>query len=123
MNTMETWSPICAYGESFLRPARKAAARARTESPLDKPAGCATGSPAQFATTAEYFATRGLVAASGEYRIEDGKSAIRSLRMNARRMGMTAKRGSLWLRLETANADRGRLRNATALRGIAGSRA
>ncbi|MBZ5617820.1 MAG: carboxylesterase family protein [Acidobacteriia bacterium] len=32
--------------------------------------GCATGSPAQFATTSEYFATRGLVAASAEYRIE-----------------------------------------------------
>jgi|SRR6267154_13119 len=49
--------------------------------------GCATGSPAQFSTTAEYFATRGLVAASAEYRIttihhpppercaEDGKSS------------------------------------------------
>src|SRR5262245_59159446 len=57
---------------------------------------CATGSPAQFGSTAEYFATRGLVAASAEYRIEsihhtspercleDGKSAIRWLRMNAR---------------------------------------
>src|SRR4051794_31281433 len=56
---------------------------------------CATGSPAQFASTAEYFATRGLVAAAAEYRIEsihhtppqscaeDGKSAIRWLRMNA----------------------------------------
>src|SRR5437870_743470 len=31
---------------------------------------CATGSPAQFASTAAYFATRGLVAASAEYRIE-----------------------------------------------------
>src|SRR4051812_15743596 len=31
---------------------------------------CATGSPAQFASTAEYFATRGLVSASAEYRIE-----------------------------------------------------
>src|SRR5437762_2859016 len=53
---------------------------------------CATGSPAQFATSAEYFATRGLDAASAEYRIEsihhtlpercieDGKSAIRWLR-------------------------------------------
>src|SRR5690349_9138045 len=28
---------------------------------------CATGSPAQFATTSEYLATRGLVAASAEY--------------------------------------------------------
>src|SRR5437870_581192 len=65
---------------------------------------CATGSPAQFATTAEYFATRGLVAASAEYRIEsihhtppercieDGKSAIRWLRMNARRLGIDAGR-------------------------------
>ncbi len=61
---------------------------------------CATGSPAQFATTAEYFATRGLVAASAEYRIEsvhhtlpercieDGKSALRWLRMNARHLGI-----------------------------------
>jgi acetyl esterase/lipase len=61
---------------------------------------CATGSPAQFATTAEYFATRGLVAASAEYRIEsvhhtlpercieDGKSAVRWLRMNARHLGI-----------------------------------
>lgn len=61
---------------------------------------CATGSPAQFTTTAEYFAGRGLVAASAEYRIadihhtppercaEDAKSAIRWLRMNARRLGI-----------------------------------
>ena len=61
---------------------------------------CATGSPAQYATTAEYFATRGLVAASAEYRIEsvhhtppeacaeDARSAIRWLRMNARRLGI-----------------------------------
>lgn len=61
---------------------------------------CATGSPVQYATTAEYFATRGLVAASAEYRIEsihhtppeacaeDAKSAIRWLRMNARRLGI-----------------------------------
>ncbi len=61
---------------------------------------CATGSPAQFASTAEYFASRGLVAASAEYRIEsihhtslsacaeDGKSAIRWLRMNAPRLGI-----------------------------------
>jgi acetyl esterase/lipase len=61
---------------------------------------CATGSPAQFASTAEYFATRGLVAASAEYRIEsihhtppqacaeDAKSAIRWLRMNAPRLGV-----------------------------------
>ncbi len=61
---------------------------------------CATGSPVQFASTAEYFATRGLVAASAEYRIEsihhtppqacaeDAKSAIRWLRMNAPRLGI-----------------------------------
>lgn len=61
---------------------------------------CATGSPAQFTSTAEYFATRGLVSASAEYRIEgvhhttpracaeDGKSAIRWLRMNAPRLGI-----------------------------------
>src|SRR5712692_1782379 len=60
---------------------------------------CATGSPAQFATTSEYFATRGLVVASAEYRIEsvhhtppercieDGKSAVRWLRMNGRHLG------------------------------------
>src|SRR5438552_14841091 len=65
---------------------------------------CATGSPAQYTTTAEYFATRGLVAASAEYRIEsvhhtppeacaeDAKSAIRWLRMNARRMGIDVRR-------------------------------
>ena len=61
---------------------------------------CVTGSPAQYATTAEYFATRGLVAASAEYRIEsvhhtppdacaeDGKSAVRWLRMNSRHLGI-----------------------------------
>jgi acetyl esterase len=61
---------------------------------------CATGSPSQFASTAAYFATRGLVAASAEYRIEsihhtppracaeDAKSAVRWLRMNARRLGI-----------------------------------
>jgi acetyl esterase/lipase len=61
---------------------------------------CATGSPAQFASTAAYFATRGLVAASAEYRIEsihhtppqacaeDGKSAIRWFRMNAPHLGI-----------------------------------
>jgi len=65
---------------------------------------CATGSPAQFAATAEYFAARGLVAAAPEYRIEsihhtrpercieDGKSAIRWLRMNERRLGIDALR-------------------------------
>jgi acetyl esterase len=65
---------------------------------------CATGSPAQFTTTAEYFATRGLVAASAEYRIdsahhtppracaEDAKSAVRWLRMNAPRLGIERSR-------------------------------
>ena len=65
---------------------------------------CATGSPAQFAATAEYFAERGLVAAAPEYRIEgihhtppercieDGKSAIRWLRMNARLLGVETRR-------------------------------
>jgi len=61
---------------------------------------CATGSPAQFAGTAAYFATRGLVAASAEYRIEsihhtppracaeDAKSAVRWFRMNAPHLGI-----------------------------------
>jgi len=61
---------------------------------------CATGRPAQFASTAAYFAKRGLVAASAEYRIEsrhqtppracaeDAKSAIRWFRMNASHLGV-----------------------------------
>jgi acetyl esterase len=61
---------------------------------------CATGSPQQFASTAKYFASRGLVAVAPEYRIEsihhtppsacaeDGKSAIRWLRINARHLGV-----------------------------------
>jgi acetyl esterase/lipase len=61
---------------------------------------CATGSPAQFSATAEYFAARGLVAAVPEYRIEsihhtppercieDRKSAIRWLRTNERNLGI-----------------------------------
>lgn len=65
---------------------------------------CATGSPAQFAATAEYFAARGLVASAPEYRIEsvhhtplercieDGKSAIRWLRINARHLGIDTRR-------------------------------
>lgn len=65
---------------------------------------CATGSPAQFASTAQYFAMRGLVAASAEYRIEsihhtppqacaeDGKSAIRWLRINAPQLGIDRRR-------------------------------
>ena len=65
---------------------------------------CATGTPQQFASAAEYFATRGLVAASAEYRIEsihhtvpqacaeDAKSAVRWLRLNATRLGIDGKR-------------------------------
>lgn len=65
---------------------------------------CASGSPAQFASTAAYFATRGLVAASAEYRIEsihhtpleacaeDAKSAIRWLRISAGRLGIDSNR-------------------------------
>jgi acetyl esterase len=65
---------------------------------------CASGSPAQFASTAAYFATRGLVAASAEYRIEsihhtplqacaeDAKSAVRWLRLNAVRLGIDPSR-------------------------------
>lgn len=65
---------------------------------------CATGSPAQFASTSEYFAARGLVTAAPEYRIEsahhttpercveDGKSAVRWLRMNARHLGIDMNR-------------------------------
>ena len=65
---------------------------------------CATGSPAQFASTAEYFAKRGLVSASAEYRIEsvhhtppracgeDAKSAVRWLRINAPRLGIDGSR-------------------------------
>ncbi len=65
---------------------------------------CATGSPTQFAATAEYFAARGLVAAAPEYRIEsvhhtspqrcveDGKSTIRWLRINARHLGIDTRR-------------------------------
>jgi acetyl esterase len=65
---------------------------------------CATGNPAQFAATAEYFAARGLVATAPEYRIEslhhtspercieDGKSTIRWLRMNARHLGIDTRR-------------------------------
>ena len=54
--------------------------------------GFVSGTPAQFTTKAEYFASRGLVAASAEYRIgnvhhtppakcvEDAKSVVRWLR-------------------------------------------
>jgi acetyl esterase/lipase len=65
---------------------------------------CATGNPSQFASTAEYFAKRGLVSSSAEYRIEsvhhtppsacaeDAKSAIRWLRMNAPHLGIDSTR-------------------------------
>lgn len=62
--------------------------------------GFVNGSPSQFTGTAEYFAGRGMVAGSSEYRIgnvhhtgpdksiEDAKSAVRWLRMNARSLGI-----------------------------------
>lgn len=62
--------------------------------------GFVSGKPSQFTTTAEYFASRGMVAASSEYRIrnihktgpeasiEDAKSAIRWMRLNAARLGI-----------------------------------
>jgi acetyl esterase len=62
--------------------------------------GFVAGSPNQFTTKAEYFASRGMVAASAEYRIgnthhtgpekciEDAKSAVRWLRVNARNLGV-----------------------------------
>ena len=62
--------------------------------------GFVAGTPAQFTTKAEYFASRGMVAASAEYRIgnkhhtgpekciEDAKSAIRWLRVNAKNLGV-----------------------------------
>jgi acetyl esterase len=62
--------------------------------------GFVAGAPAQFTTKAEYFATRGIVAATAEYRIgnthhtppekciEDAKSAVRWLRVNAKSLGV-----------------------------------
>lgn len=62
--------------------------------------GWEEGTPKQFAPQAEYFATRGMVAACPEYRIkrrhhtdptacvEDAKSAVRWLRGNAARLGL-----------------------------------
>src|SRR5215472_8079577 len=62
--------------------------------------GFVSGTPGQFTSTAEYFASRGLVAASAEYRIrnkhqtgpeksiEDAKSTVRWLRINARPLGI-----------------------------------
>ncbi len=66
--------------------------------------GFVRGSPSQFTSTAEYFAGRGLVAATAEYRVrdvhhtppercaEDAKSAIRWLRLHAKRLGIDATR-------------------------------
>jgi acetyl esterase len=62
--------------------------------------GFVSGNPSQFTSKAEYLATRGMVAASAEYRIknvhhtmpeksiEDAKSAVRWMRMNAARLGI-----------------------------------
>ena len=62
--------------------------------------GFNTGTPAQFAPQARYFASRGMVAFTPEYRIrtkhgttadksiEDAKSAIRWVRANAARLGI-----------------------------------
>jgi acetyl esterase/lipase len=66
--------------------------------------GFVSGNPSQFTSTATYFASRGLVAGSAEYRIgnthhtppekcaEDAKSAVRWLRTNAGRLGIDPKR-------------------------------
>ena len=62
--------------------------------------GFTNGNPSQFTTKSEYLAGRGMVAASAEYRIknthhttpeksiEDAKSAVRWMRMNAGRLGI-----------------------------------
>src|SRR5579862_275986 len=62
--------------------------------------GFVSGNPSQFTSKSEYLASRGMVAASAEYRIknthhtspekcvEDSKSAVRWMRMNARRLGI-----------------------------------
>src|ERR1041385_8262682 len=39
---------------------------------------CATGNPSQFASTAEYFAKRGLVSSSAEYRIDRKSTRLNS---------------------------------------------
>src|SRR5436190_3635779 len=60
--------------------------------------GFTNGKPSQFTTKAEYLASRGMVAGSAEYRIksvhktgpekciEDAKSAVRWMRVNAKRL-------------------------------------
>ncbi len=62
--------------------------------------GFTSGDPVQFKTKSEYLASRGMVAAAAEYRIknkhhtdpvksmEDAKSAVRWMRINARRLGI-----------------------------------
>jgi acetyl esterase/lipase len=62
--------------------------------------GFTQGSPNQFTAKAEYLASRGMVAVAPEYRLktkpgvtvatamEDGKSAIRWVRMNAKKLGI-----------------------------------
>ena len=66
--------------------------------------GFVGGTPSQFTSKAEYLASRGMVAASAEYRvknthhtgpeksIEDAKSAIRWMRVNARKLGIDPNR-------------------------------
>ncbi len=66
--------------------------------------GFTQGTPNQFTSKAEYLASRGMVAVTPEYRlktkpnvtvataIEDGKSAIRWVRMNAKELGIDAER-------------------------------
>jgi acetyl esterase len=66
--------------------------------------GFTSGDAGQFVRKSEYFASRGIVAASADYRIknthhtgpeksiEDAKSAVRWLRMNARQLGIDTSR-------------------------------
>ncbi len=66
--------------------------------------GFTNGKPSQFTTKAEYLASRGMVAGSAEYRIksvhntgpekciEDAKSAVRWMRVNAKRLGIDPKK-------------------------------
>ena len=66
--------------------------------------GWKSGTPAQFEQHARYLASRGMIAAVADYRVErrqkttprecvaDGKSAVRYLRHNARRLGIDPNR-------------------------------
>ena len=66
--------------------------------------GWVGGSPSQFFEHSKYFASRGMVAISAEYRtqkkhktspfecVKDGKSAIRWVRANAKKLGIDPKR-------------------------------